>query len=841
MRFVFGQIASGIGLQSISHSRLHTSSDSNIRIFPMNHAPARRCRASLISRTGLKPTLISLLAVLYAPSIRAQGEAPLPELPSPAGAALGERPAASRIVREIDVRFRGAAQVDRARVLSLMRLKVGEPWTQEKEEDDLRAFIKSGNLMNATIDTVEAGGGLKVIVSAEAREAVGEIVFQGNTVFNTDRLREEVDFGVGQVVDDGKLAEAKNKILELYKKKGYPDTVVLYDTSSSSQPGFSKVTIMIDEGGRGVIHGVQFEGNTVFTSRRLRGEIESDDRKLLLFWSKRKVDREKLEKDMSAIQDFYGDHGYFDARVTGVDSVPTTKGDKVDLIFRISEGQQYVTANVALSGNKLFDNATLLPVFQLEAGKIFSLAGMKADLETIQEFYGSHGYAEARVTPRIQKLQGNQLNVTYAITEGGQFRIGKINIVGNNDTREEVIRRELAIEPGEDYNTIKIRRSLNRVRALDYFEDNGGVDFMPVTSDLGPEYKDVNISVREKKTGSLQFGAGLSSTDSLVGMIEVTQRNFDIANWPSFTGGGQRFRLTLRAGTERKDFLLSFTEPWFLNQRLSLGFDLFWTEKTYLSDYYEQRDIGGSLNLRRPLGDNSELRLAYTLQEVEIYDVPLTASPAIKAEEGDYLQSRLGATWVMDTRDNIQLPTRGHKISLEGTLSGEFIGGDVNDYTITLSGQKHWKMPWNTILSIEGALSVVDSLDGDEVIPIFERRFLGGATNLRGWDYREVGPLDINGEPLGGGTSAYFTTEYNFPIFRKVRGVVFMDAGFVNGGSWDFGTDNLVADAGLGLRFKLPMLGPIKLDYGIPFKETDDPFNTADSSGQFHFSMDYRW
>jgi outer membrane protein insertion porin family len=806
----------------------------------MNNASARPCRASQYRLTGLNLKCLSLLCLLSFPPLLPAQEAPLPELPSEAGAILGEKPAANRIVREIDVRFRGPAVVDRARVLSLMRLKVGEPWTQEKEEDDLRAFIRSGDLLNATIDTVDVGSGVRVIVTAEARQAMGELIFQGNTVFNSERLREEVSFRVGEVVDDTALNTAKATILELYKKKGYPDAIITYDVSASSRPGFARVTIIIDEGGRGVIHGVQFEGNTVFSSRRLRGEIESDNRNWLLFLSKRKLDREKLERDMAAIQDYYGDHGYFDARVTGVDSVPTAKGDKIDLVFHIVEGPQYTTANVGLEGNKLFDNQTLLPVFQLESGQIFSLAGMKADIETIQEFYGSHGYAEARVTPRIQKLQGNQLNVTYAITEGGQFKVGRINIIGNEDTREEVIRRELAIEPGDDYNTIKIRRSLQRVRNLDYFEDQGGVDFMPVTSNEGADFKDINITVREKKTGSLQFGAGFSSTDSLVGMIEVTQRNFDITNWPSFTGGGQRFRMTLRAGTERKDFLLSFTEPWFLNERLSLGFDLFWTEKTYLSDYYDQRDVGGSINLRRPVGDNSEVRLTYTLQQVEIYDVPLDASDIIKLEEGDYLQSRLGATWVTDTRDNLQLPTRGYKFSLEGTLSGEFIGGDVDDYTITLSGQKHWKMPWNTVLSLEGAISVVDTFSDDRV-PIFDRRFLGGATNLRGWDYREVGPLDSNLEPIGGGTSAYLTTEYNFPIIRKVRGVVFVDAGFVNADSWDFSGDEFVADAGFGLRFRLPFLGPLKLDYGIPIHETDNPFNTVDSSGQFHFSMDYRW
>ena len=804
----------------------------------MNHSIATRRIARPIHRQGLHLKLFRLVCFLgFSLAARSQ-EAPPPELPSETGSLLGARSAVSRIVREIDVRFRTGVTVDRARILSRMTLKVGEAWTLDKEEEDLKAFLKSGDLMNVTIDTVEVTGGLKVILTAEARPAMGALVFQGNTVFSSDTLADLVEFKAGNVVDDTALSEAKKKILEKYAKKGYPDAVVQYSVEPGAQAGFSRIVISIDEGGRGVIDNVLFEGNTVFSSRRLRGLVESDNRNWLKFWDwKRKLDREKVEKDMTAVQDLYGDHGYFDARVTGVDTVPSANGAKVSLVFHIVEGPQYTTGQVAVVGNKVFDAATLIPVFQLEGGRTFSLADMKTDIETVQEYYGSHGYAEARVTPRIDKREGNQLFITYVIGEGTQFKVGKINIIGNDDTRDTVIRRELAIAPGEDYNTIKIRKSIQRVRNLDYFDENNGVDFMPVASDVGPDYKDINITVNEKKTGSLQFGAGFSSTDSLVGMIELTQRNFDITNWPSFTGGGQRFRMTLRAGQRRKDFLLSLTEPYFMGERLSLGLELFWTEKNYLSDFYDQRDVGGTINLRRPIGDNTDLRFSYTLQQVEIYGIdPLKASDAIRAEEGDFLQSRVGASIVFDNRDSIQFPTRGHKITVETLFSGGFLGGDVDTYTISLAGQKHWKLPWKSVFALEGKVAVVDSFDGNSV-PIFDRQFLGGANNLRGWDYREVGPRDSNDEPLGGGTSAYITAEYTIPVIRKVRAAVFADAGFVNADSFDFSTSGFCADVGLGLRFTIPMLGPIKLDYGLPVTEGD----AVSSSGQFHFSMDYKW
>lgn len=812
--------------------------------------PSATRLSSLNQRLSLTVKLPGIVCALSLPLIAQTPETPEttePPLPGAgAGSILSERPAASRMVKEIDVRFRTAVTVDRARVLSRMRLKVGEPWSKEKEEDDLRSFYNSGDLMNATIDTIDVAGGLKVVVTAEARPAMGDLVFQGNTVFNSDRLKDLVEFTAGGVVDDTKLSEAKVKILDLYKKKGYPDAVVTYEVEPASQPGFSRIVIRIDEGGRGVIDGVLFEGNTVFSSRRLRGVVESDNRNWLKVWDlKRKLDREKLERDMAAVQNLYGDNGYFDARVTGVEPVPSGKDDKVNLVFHIVEGPQYTTGEVSMAGNKVFESATLIPVFQLEAGRTFSLAGMKADIETIEEYYGSHGYAEVRVTPRIDKRAGNQLFITYSIDEGGQFKVGKIHIIGNEGTQDAVIRRELAIDPGDDYNTIKIRKSLQRIRGLDYFEENG-VDFMPVASELGADFKDINITVDEKKTGSLVFGGGFSSIDSIFGRIELTQRNFDITNWPSFTGGGQRFRMTLLAGSRRKDFLLSLTEPYFMGERLSLGGELFWTEKiNYLSDYYDQRDVGGTLNLRRPLGDNTDIRFSYTLQQVELYNMDEdegVTDPLLLDEEGDYLQSRIGASIVYDNRNSIQQPSQGHKFTFESMMSGGFIGGDVETYSLSLAGQKYWKLPGRTIFSLEGKAAVVDAINGGDV-PIFERLFLGGANNMRGFEFRDVGPKYTNpayeteGEAKGGNTSAWLTAEYTFPIFRKVRGAVFADAGFVNEDAWDFSTSDFNADVGLGVRFVFPGVGPLKFDYGIPV--TSDDYN--DEGGQFNWSMDIKY
>ena len=792
--------------------------------------PVRRFTA--VRSLSLAPLacLVVLPALLHAQSIP-DSPPPMEEVTTVA--------ATGPIVRSIEIRFKGEATVDRERILSNMRLKAGEIYTKEKEEEDLRALYTKGDLLDVQFTTTPVSGGVKLIVTAEARAGLGDIEFVGNTIFSASRLRQEVELKVGGSVDDTTLAKAKDAILEAYKAKGYPDVTVDYSITKGSTPGFSRAVFSINEGGRGIIKDIIFEGASSFSHSQLAGVVKSDNRNWVKFWDlKRRVERTKIEADIKALEDYYQDAGYLDARVLGVEP-QRVDDNNVNLVYRINEGPVYTVQLVDVAGNKLYQTADLIPVFQLEAGQTFSLADMKTDLATIADYYGSRGYADAKVTPRIDKKGSGQVAIVYAIEEGNQFKVGKISISGNEKTREEVVRRELTFAPTDEYNTIKIRKSQARLENLGYFgvagSERGGVDFMPVSSDLGPDYKDINIDLKEIPTGQVQFGAGFSSIDNLVGFVEVTQKNFDLLNWPSFTGAGQRFRLGLKAGTRRKDFIMSLTEPYFLGERLSLGGDLFYTEKTFLSDDYSQRDIGGSINLRKPLGENSELRLTYTLQQVEIYDIEQSASEAIKLEEGDFLQSRLGAAWVFDNRNSFTQPSKGHKISVEANLSGSFLGGDVDTYSLSLSGQKYWKMPYDMIFSLQGELASVDT--SEDRVPIFERQFLGGANNLRGFEYRDVGPKDINGEPLGGNTLGYITAELTFPIVAKIRGAIFADAGYVNADSWDYSTSNYNADIGIGLRVQIPNIGPIKIDYGIPV--TGDEFN--DEGGQFQFSMDYKY
>ncbi|MCX7915518.1 MAG: outer membrane protein assembly factor BamA, partial [Verrucomicrobiae bacterium] len=441
-------------------------------------------------------------------------------------------------------------------------------------------------------------------------------------------------------------------------------------------------------------------------------------------------------------------------------------------------------------------------------------------------------------------------DLVYQIREGELTYIERIPIRGNTKTKSKVIRRELAVAPGDIYNTVKVDASVERLKNLGYFSK---VEATPEPTTV-PGRKDLVINVEEQRTGSVTFGAGFSSIDKLVGFVELTQGNFDLFNPPTFTGGGQKLRLRLQLGTERKDYVLSFTEPWFLDQRLALGVDLFRRENTYQSRYYAEDRLGGAVRLEKALNEFLRAELEYSLQNIELRVDP-TASKELQSQDGERLRSALSLALVHDTRDSVFLTTRGNRTEFSVELVGGPWGGDVNVYKLNAKTTFYFPLFNGHVLQLLAAAGVVDAFgstsgSGPTVteivkgvpvqrkvndVPIFDRYFLGGANTLRGFKYRGVGPRDVLGEPIGGNTYCNATVEYTIPIVERVRGAIFFDIGNVWADAYEFSTD-FKANVGVGVRLNLP-IGPLRLDYGHPVI-TDDVSGRA---GRFQFSVGYQF
>lgn len=741
--------------------------------------------------------------------------------------------AAKKIVKEVQILLKGAVKLDENRIRGQMSTRVGQPFTDEAVERDIRALYSTGVVENLDIRAVDVAGGVKVIVEITGRGGIGDISFLGNTALSSNDLRKKIEVNVGDPVDDTKLAAAQQKIVEAYEKKGFSDVLVSYDITSSAREGFSSVVFKIDEGARGIIHDIRFEGNTAISARNLRGKLKSKEHHIWNLWGKKgKLNNQDLQEDIKIIEQAFQDEGYVYAKVTEVRREPVS-AKEMDLVYVIHEGAKYDVAGVSLSGNTLFTQDELMKGVRQEAGFPYKGSFVNADEKMIQDYYGSRGYADARVETSILESAPGQVTVAYQITEGTKSYISKVNISGNSVTKDEVIRRELPFAPGEELNTVKIAAGKSRLENLNYFS---AVD-MRNTPSVNEGYKDVDINVVEQSTGTMNFGAGFSSIDSLTGFIQVTQTNFDIRDWKDFRGGGQRFNANIRAGSLRRDVSISWTEPWFMGRELALTVEAFYRNLFYLSNMYDQTNVGVSAGLRKRLSEHSYVEGTYTLQQVEIGGIDPTASPIIAMEAGSYIQSKIDLSWVNDTRDSVFITRHGHKLEAGALISG--LGGDVQVYGINFGGQQYYNLWGDTILSFEGMFRTVDNWGGSSV-PIFERLFLGGANNLRGFDYRKAGPKDITGEPVGGLTSIYASSEFSIPVHitansdKSPRVVFFGDIGTVGTGSLDIGGD-IFSDVGIGLRLFLP-IGPIRVDYAVPMSK--DQYS---GSGRFQFNMGYKF
>ncbi|MBV9734141.1 MAG: outer membrane protein assembly factor BamA, partial [Verrucomicrobia bacterium] len=419
----------------------------------------------------------------------------------------------------------------------------------------------------------------------------------------------------------------------------------------------------------------------------------------------------------------------------------------------------------------------------------------------------------------------------YKIEEGIKSYVERINISGNTRTKDKVIRRELVLAPGDVFDTVRVDISKKRLEGLQYFEK---VDSY-ASDTLVPGRKDLNIVVQEKRTGSLNFGMGFSSDEGLLGFAELSQGNFDILNWKTFTGAGEKFRVRVQIGTEEKQVTANFTEPYFLDKRLAVGTDAFYLDSSYFSNVYNEKYYGFDIFLRQPITNFLAQKFTYRLQETDIYDIS-TTDPLILDQAGSTLESRLTYTLTYDKRDNAFLTRTGNRFDFSVYVAGGFLGGDVQVYGFDLEGEQYFHLPFDTILLFDAEVATVANWGGGTSVPIYDRLFLGGANNLRGFDFDRVGPKDAEGDDIGGNTMARLTVEYTIPIIDRVRFAVFYDTGFVNAGSWNFGTGDVNSDFGFGLRLNLP-IGPIRLDYGIPLQS--DKFNN--SSGRFQFSVGYQF
>ncbi|HEX5397759.1 MAG TPA: outer membrane protein assembly factor BamA [Verrucomicrobiae bacterium] len=811
-------------------------------------------------------------------------------------------------VDRVDIQYVGPASVSEQFIRANINLKAGDPYLPTVTEQDIHSLYATGQFYNIRVRAdPQPDGGYVVTYIVQANLRITDVKISGNKKLSDSKIRKKITVKVGQALDEQKLFTDVQEIKKLYEKYGYPDTQVKYvfDTFDEAT-GRASVTFQIVESKKIRVTNVEFIGATNFPQKELRKQIKTRRHWMFSWLTGSGVFKEdQFADDKDALTAFYRSHGYLDFDIKDVKFDYPTPNTMV-IKFYVYEGKQYKVGSIKFTDNKVFTDAEIragllyIHDFQhskaklgtnnlpMDVGDTFTPDGLEQDRQAIQDFYGSKGYIDytdpqnpplANII-RVPNVDTGTMDLNFQLNEGRQSRVEQINIRGNIKTKDKVIRRELAISPGEVFDMVRVKISQQRLEGLDYFEK---VQMQPEPMDPPvPGRQNLDVDVQEKDTGKFTMGAGFSSVDSLVGFGEITQGNFDLFHPPYFTGGGQKLRLYVALGTQRQDYELSFIEPWFLNRKLALGVDLYRHQLNFesLNGIYDETRTGARLSLTRGLvpplfltrllGDGDlTAGISYSIEQVGInlnggwhgweqqaYSgspiVPppvTTVSPnvpqAILEQTGDHVFNRFGATFAYDTRNSNRLPNHGQRTELDPQIS---VG---NSTFYKIEAKTAWFFPGlfkGHVVELDGRAGVAAGLTGGDV-PFYDRYYLGGAYSLRGFDYRSVSPRDPNygnpqyagmsDEPIGGDSYWCTTLEYSLPILEKDNGpslrfAMFYDAGAVGASSYSF-SDYFDDDAGIGFRLDIPHLGPLRLDYGVPI--THDKYNG--SGGKFQFTAGY--
>jgi len=738
-------------------------------------------------------------------------------------------------VGTITVKFVGTAIVNEQVVRANMQVREGGDLDDAMLDRDIRSLYRTGLFEFIEIKREAVNDHVfNLVVEVTPKFRVLAIRYEGNKKVKSRRLEKEIKTRPNTSLDERQVKEDAEKIREYYQKAGYNQVSVNYTIERDRATSFGTVIFKIKEGEKVKIADIRFTGNLHIKAKRLKKEMET--KKWWMFsWlmGTGRLKDDEFEDDLDKLRDYYREQGYLDVEIAPEKIIfDYPKPDRLVITIGVDEGRRYKIGDITFSGNKLHPTAILRRVIRQRSGAVFTPSKLDKDIERLEDFYGHDGYLDTRVRlVRKPNVATGNIDIQYEITESEKFNVESLVIEGNTKTKSTVIIRELALGPGDVFDTVRMKISKLTLENTRFFED---VSVTPQETNI-PGRRNLRIAVKEGRTGNLSFGAGFSSLERATVFAEISQGNFDLFNRHSlFQGDGQKFRLKLSIGSLSSEATLSFEEPWLFQQRLALGFNLFRTSSDYNSTFYTEIDSGGEVYLRKRLFGALEGRLSYSYRVISIQDVSPSASPILQAIAGDNPESKVGFQLLLDSRDKIINTTTGNRVEFDTAVAGGPLGGEQNYYSLELRGAQYFPVfeTQTQVLALRGRAGVINNFGDSKTVAPYNAFYLGGPTDLRGYEFRDVSPRDIAGEVIGGKSYAFFSAEYSLDIVSPVRFAVFYDAGFVNAGAYDFSPASFTDDFGVGLRLFVAG-SPLSLDFGIPL--TSD--KAARKGNQFNFSF----
>ena len=722
-----------------------------------------------------------------------------------------------------EVRIQGLERVSEQLIRSQLEVQAGQTYNQVAISRDIRRLSDTTFFSSIKADATLDADQVILTYLVEEKRVISEIKIIGNDKIRERAIRGAVSWREGDTFLEDGYDEEREAILNLYQSKGIANTTVDIVVEEVG-PSRVRITYMVDEGKKARIRSVDFEGNDALSDRQLRKGMQTK-RRWWFFGGK--YDEDKFEADLQKVLDKYGDHGRLEAAVAGTEIAYSDSGKGMDIVISVAEGPEYTVGTIETANNVVFDDDEIVKLLKVQAGDVHNKGQVQKDSDLVAKGYADSGYVNAEVTPQVTLDKENTTtNVVYRTDEGDLKYVGEIKVTGNDVTRDEVVRRDIFVVPGERFDGTLLEASKRRLESTEYYE---AIRFSMEDIEENDRFANLLVDVDEGRTGFWNFGAGYNTDEGVSGYTELRFNNFDITNWPTFTGGGQQFRIRLNLGQRRNEYNMSFTDPEFMGYPILFGVDLFDESYEYEggSDY-TQETSGGQLRLGKVLSPYVTARTALSYRSVNYSDMETGPFSAYYPYIGGDVT--ISTIWGINrtTTDNSRDPSKGARHDLQLELAG--IGGDNDFWKLDHDSTWFWSLDEESkwVLSYRSRQGVGASWGSSDVIPLSDRYFVGGSNTVRGYDSRDIGPkrprYGIIGEDesVGGELRLINNLEVKYKWNKWFRLYGFVDAG----GAWlepsDFGFGDMKYGAGVGIGFDVPRMGPIRLDIGMPLNGDED-------------------
>ena len=728
------------------------------------------------------------------------------------------------------ITFSGLERVSEQKIINNIRSRVGTPYEPSTARGDVSRLTRLGDFASIDVEaTLLEDGTVSLTYYFKEQTLLAQVQVVGNRVLSDSALLGPTGLRRGAARDDFLIQRGLRDMKDAYRKKGYYLTTVSLD---EQQLNDNDVLIFeVIEGPRVRVRHIEFVGNTRFPTKVLQAEI--DTRTWFPFLIRGELDNEILASDTKSLDNYYKDRGYLDVRVDRtIEISPDQKEAKV--VFLIEEGVRYRVGQIEASsfdGGSLtvFSREQLAGLISLKTGDVYRFDRVNSSQSMVKNSYGAMGYLDTRVQlfPVRREAGSPVVDVRIEVREGEVAKVGLINIHGNSLTRDRIIRRPIYLEPGRRFDANEVDEAKKRIEQTGLFND------VRVTvqqeSEDNPGHRDVLVEVKEKNTGSLNFGVGFGSDSGVLGSISLNQDNFDILDFPetfgelirgrAFRGAGQKFAITFQPGNEIFAYDVTLSEPNIFDTPYTLGGTAGYYRRIF-RDYTEERLYTGTQVSRR-FGDVWVAEGRFNLAKITLDDIVFGAPLQIYDDEGPDIAVNTGFSITRTTIDRLTRPTKGSRIDLNYDNFGAY-AGDLSfnraraDYTAYFALNRDFLGRTST-LRIDASAGYIF---GGKA-PSYERFYLGGRT-LRGFEYRTVspkgtpsvpgGPTDI---PIGGNWLLFLGGQYQFPLAGSaIDGVVFCDSGTVTDA---VGFDEYRLSVGIGIRLYLAQLGPTPMAFDFAF------------------------